>query len=828
MHYIDLSSSSKLAELQVRRCNFEVLADARYIEKLILEQYDLSVGRLGRLVETLSLAQSLKIVAFYQCTLKTDNENSLSYLHNFDLAACSELKELDVKDCNFVVSADATHLKRLVLENYDLSVGILKSTLPLAQSIETLSVVNCKITGTDNNLTSVHCIDLLLCSSVVVLIVRKCNFIVSAQLTNLKQLILENYDLSVGRLASTLPAAKSLEKIGLHHCKYYTNNDKGRTFFHCIDLTCSLELAELHVENCNFVVSVKAGHLKKVVLNNYDLSVGDLSSTIRSAKVLDVVTLFNCKSKERNNDCSSLEGRYFTFSSKLAELNVMNCNFVVSADPTKLKKMILARYDLSAGKVASILSFAEALESIVLFDCNMSVENDGSVPCLNLTSSSNLSELYVRNCNFVVSANALLLKRLELGEYDLSDVRTARLLSSASSLETVIFNRCQVSNQMNKVGSDVHCVDLTTCKELKTIDVLSCKLMDFTFNSQLTRLVLCDYEIRSKSMVLQITSAQLLTEVAFLDCRLTAEVADRNAVDYRIDLSRCDRLTSISVMDCNFAVYIKLKNLQYLTLGIANILTRETADVIEILRNVSSLKVLILVGCREINQITRKVFASDQSLCTDWKVAVNTFFPSLITLHIKTNELQIKEIHLSNCKHLKELFLLKSNFSACFKVDLLKHAKILRFDPTQPYIYKMLQIGKEIGDLSLDDMNKETQNNPNRVFPSCADQKNVECLTTENQSLLKVDVSRIANKIVCRYLQTKYNSDSSCLLTEYTRDNCVIQKISNVEAEILRSYLSNPLNLVEVTVGTQHGQILEERYDKESTEPLLKLPKHDP
>lgn len=386
------------------------------------------------------------------------------------------------------------------------------------------------------------------------------------------------------------------------------------------------------------------------------------------------------------------------------------------------------------------------------------------------------------------------------------------MLSSSRSLDVAIFNRCRPSSQVIKVDRDDVFVDLTVNKNLKGLDLINCEFAVLACLSQLTRLVLCEYEIHNETVGQLITSAKVLNEVGFIGCKLMTK---RNASECCIDLSKCEHLSVLNAVGNNFAVCVHINTVQILTLGIANIKTRESANVVGIIRDALSLKVLILIGCREMNQIRGGVSASDLS----WDVALSTSSPFPAELFIETNELHKKTIYLSGCLHLKELYLLESGSSLWCQSTILKHVKILRFNPTSPYILSALYDGKQVGDLSSEDLNKDISRNPNnskRDYLPCTEQtfsSRIDISTSENQPLLKVCISKVADKIVCMYNLTEHNSDRSYLLAMYTLENCALQKVSNVEADILSSYLSNPLNLVEVTVGQQEERAVQGLYD---------------
>lgn len=176
-----------------------------------------------------------------------------------------------------------------------------------------------------------------------------------------------------------------------------TKEGEGISVF---DISKSRRLAKLDIRNTNVIINICADYLTVCILEEYDLSQGNILNTLVQTKTLTHLQLCSCKSElffkdsqERNVD--------FSECTSLDYLEIRKPHIRMSISAHHLTVCILQDYDIS-NDMFSTLQKTKSLTRLNWYDCRLRFFKC-PCPVLDVSNCTNFDNLEIRNTNVVIN-----------------------------------------------------------------------------------------------------------------------------------------------------------------------------------------------------------------------------------------------------------------------------------------------------------------------------------------------------------------------------------------------------------------------------------------
>lgn len=585
--HLDLTTCDSLKDIKIESCDIALSINVTNLENCDLQDYDLA---LGNIVEVLKNAWSLTSLLLASCKTTKEDDVHTNRFH-IDLTACNSLRNINIRDCDIILSINTVSLKSFTLDEYNISLGNVSGVLKDARSLTTLDISSCSTTTEGTVDRNSFRLDLSACKTLKKLSINDWNIPFSINTTNLEKCYFQSVELSPGNVIEYLNNALSLKTVHLANCKTKTDIVSDSSKFH-IDLSQCKCLRKLTLDNCDIGVSINAANLVRLILEEYDISLGNIAEALKDARSLKLLYLENCKTKQVNDDESCVTYLDMTACSSLNFIKIHDSDVAVRIDATNLQTCTLHDYDLRLGNIVEVLNNALSMTSLSLANCRSTNGDDSCSFDLDLTGCSSLRDIDIRNCDIILSINAVGLKWFTLEEYDPLLGNIAEILKDAKLLKTLDLNNCKTVRLNTSDTGRIHC-DLTACSGLTDLTVRDCDISLSINGTKLEKCLLSNFDLSLGNIAEVLKNARLMTIINLENCKSTA-MSHVNRQWFSLDLTACKSLRNLVLLDCD--IFVSIDTDKMLECQLSNY-DLSLGNLLEILKRSPNLRFLELKKC---------------------------------------------------------------------------------------------------------------------------------------------------------------------------------------------------------------------------------------
>lgn len=213
-----------------------------------------------------------------------------------NLSECNIVENLVVHQRYVIVHINTDQLHSCRLKGTNLFTGNIAETLMNRNScLRILCLEDCRSIEGSRDFVKDNIIYLTTCSSLEVIKIVRCDFAVSIDTAVLRQVFLEDYDLSEGNVVEQIKNSTTLTKLVLDTCK---STKKSSNRFH-LDLTAVSTLQNFGFYACTEIdFSIDSTNLEECKITQYDLSRGNISEALSKASKLTLLRVMHCRFPE--------------------------------------------------------------------------------------------------------------------------------------------------------------------------------------------------------------------------------------------------------------------------------------------------------------------------------------------------------------------------------------------------------------------------------------------------------------------------------------------------------------------------------------------------
>lgn len=390
----------------------------------------------------------------------------------------------------------------------------------------------------------------------------------------------------------TLTFHKIEGSLDLHMCVFLQScvvNRNTHVGLACLDLSSCKHLQFLSVHQTNLTITLDTNELDTCALSNYNISQGNIVTTLEASNKLRAVYMSKCTSRTDNGE---IEKTHFNLinSADLYYLKIIQCDIDLSIKSTNLHECSLENYDFSQGSLATALKDARLLTMFELIDCKFKSANDEDSDKyhLDLSQCSRLKTLTIRECDMALSINTESLRECNLAYEDI-----ANLLQVATLLTSLDLIKCKSSVVHSGENETFH-LDLRACCNLESLIVREC---DIAFSINVTNLYRCElgyYDLSQGNITQVLENATALKYLRFVDCKRNT-VADDDDPQIHLNLTACKNLEDIVVINSDICVSLSTRRLFKCILEDYDL---SKGNAVETVRNSPKLQWLELIKCK--------------------------------------------------------------------------------------------------------------------------------------------------------------------------------------------------------------------------------------